>query len=227
VGFLRNLFRKGAAVAQHMEELSDHFQAHLGVEPYVLHEIVSDVIHLDVFVYPATDSRPWHFLTTCGVSALPMPNTPKGLSPFAEVCAALPRDWPLAQNGMEDRSEADAEANYWPIRTLKLLGRLPHTEGHFLRTFISIPSSYPDSTPYSGTEFYGVMLAPPAILPDEAMALKLKDKTVLFPMLAPMTLAEMDFKMQGAADCLWELMLASGRHLEEFLIVNKGRKSLV
>src|SRR4030095_2431967 len=86
--------QRGAEVCAHEQEIVDHVTRHLAPPAFVLHEHVSEIVHVDVhFVPPAVDRDYW-FLFTTGMSALPMTTPPDaGGSRFAELSILLPPDW--------------------------------------------------------------------------------------------------------------------------------------
>ncbi|MBI5708148.1 MAG: suppressor of fused domain protein [Armatimonadetes bacterium] len=221
--FLQKLFGHRVAYAKHMNAIDEHWKQQLGVteDANVFHELVSEIVHLDVFRYTAPEKRPWHFLVTCGMSAKPMPKAPSKDMRFAEVGIALPQDWPLNTEEWED------ESNYWPIRALKIFGRLPFEANRPLVPGISIPSSHPEPLPYPGTQFYGAMLAEPVILPEEARVFRGDGFTVNLMMAVPITKSELEFKVSHGIHDLWNRMVESGRPMEDFLVVNPGRESVV
>lgn len=47
------------------EAFERHLERVLGAEPVVFHELVSDAVHLDVYIYPPTPARPYAVLATC------------------------------------------------------------------------------------------------------------------------------------------------------------------
>ena len=69
---------------RHIEAISAHIERHLGPVSGVFHEIISDLVHIDVHVVPANDHCPYLRLVTSGMSDLPM-TVP------AEVDADVPR----------------------------------------------------------------------------------------------------------------------------------------
>src|SRR6185436_18632705 len=103
-----------------IEEIERHL-ARFGVEPQnVLHEIISDLVHLDVHLCDPTPERNFYTLFTTGMSDLPM-TTPEGLDElrYAELMLCLPAGWPIQEGaGVDPREE-----HYWPIRLLKALAR--------------------------------------------------------------------------------------------------------
>lgn len=88
----------------------------------VIHEIVSPDIHLDVLVIPPAEGRPYYKLITEGAGAYKQ-NVPKEcrktVSEYAEYCIYLPADWKI---------DSDKPEDYWPIKMLKKIARLPIEE---------------------------------------------------------------------------------------------------
>lgn len=93
----------------------DEIQAHIDKiypckekEPYVYHEIVSDIVHIDVNVIPPEGERNYYVLWTSGMSDLPMdlPDGSRNPKEYnrAELLMYLPGDWELGHtlpNGAE------------------------------------------------------------------------------------------------------------------------------
>src|SRR5687767_4018341 len=110
--------------------IAEHVAKHVGPIANVFHEIKPTLVHLDVLVVGPTDDRPYTTLVTCGMSERPMRvpiENPEdlGLIPelrYAELLLCLPPDWPLTSEAFQN------EANYWPVRWLKRLARLPHQQ---------------------------------------------------------------------------------------------------
>ena len=77
---------------------------------------------MDICIVPPTEERDYYTLVTMGMGAHRM-NVPEELAEYklerAELAIALPADWKLVQESMQD------ERWYWPIRLLKVLARLP------------------------------------------------------------------------------------------------------
>lgn len=184
-----------------LERIEAHVESHLGKIETVFHEILSDLVHIDVLFVKATDERPYHVLVTSGVSDEPM-NVPAGLEEHnrVELLIALPKDWPLSEEAMEE------ESNYWPIRWLKTIGRLPHEYDTWLGWGHTIPNGDPAET-IADTNFVGFMLAPPYLLPVEFFELKTSsDAVIRFFALIPLFQDEMDFKLNKGSDAMEELL---------------------
>lgn len=105
-----------------MEAVEGHIQQYFGEFENVFHELVSPDIHVDICIVPPTEERDYYTLVTMGMGAHRM-NVPEELAEYklerAELAIALPADWKLVQESMQD------ERWYWPIRLLKVLARLP------------------------------------------------------------------------------------------------------
>ena len=107
---------------EEMEAVEGHIQQYFGKVENVFHELVSPDIHVDICMVPPTEERDYCTLVTMGMGAHRM-NVPEELVEYklerAELAIALPADWKLVQESMQD------ERWYWPIRLLKVLARLP------------------------------------------------------------------------------------------------------
>jgi len=181
--------------AEHLDEIEAHVEKHIGKIETVFHEILSDLVHLDVLFVPATEDRPFHVLVTSGVADEPMA-VPEGFEGYnrVELLIALPADWPLSEERLED------EANYWPVRWLKLVGRLPHEYETWIGWGHTIPNGDP-AEPIANTKFIGVMLTPPYELPREFFQLETKSgETITFFVMMPLYREEMDLKLKAGAE---------------------------
>lgn len=181
--------------ADHLGAIETHLEKYIGKIGMVWHELVSDLVHIDILTIDATDERPWHCLVTSGVSDLPMA-VPEGYEKFrrVELMIALPRDWPLTQADFQN------EANYWPLRWLKVVGRLPHEYQTWIGWGHTIPNGDPPQ-PIANTKFAGVMLTPPFQLPPEFFTLKAEDgEEVSFYMITPLYAEELELKLAKGAD---------------------------
>lgn len=83
------------ASQEHRQALEEHYSAAFGVEPrIVLHEVRSFGVHVDTYMYEATDKRPFMTLATIGMSARAM-RPPEGFEEFkhAECLIYLDAEW--------------------------------------------------------------------------------------------------------------------------------------
>ena len=102
-----------------IEDYKKYITSQLGEIDCVFSEIVSDEIKLDVLIIPPTKENNYYKLVTMGMGAYKM-NVPSELQKYqferAELVIYLHPDWDIKSK--EDK-------NYWPIRQLKTLARLP------------------------------------------------------------------------------------------------------
>lgn len=91
-------------------------------------------IHVDIFIVEPTAERNYYTLVTSGMGAHRM-NVPKELAEYklerAEIVVYLPADWNISDH---------EEKNYWPLRWLKILARLPLEEDSWLGWGHSVPN---------------------------------------------------------------------------------------
>lgn len=176
-----------------------HIEKHIGPIATVWHEIISDLVHLDVYVVKPRPERNVYTLITMGMSNLPMnvPDHPNLPDPdrwrFAEVMICLPPDWPMGENF----SMMDDDAAYWPIHMLKFIARFPHEYETWIHNGHTIPNG-PNSDPFApGTRLGCVMLAPPQTTGEEFHRLTLDDgREISFLGLILLYPEEIDLKLR-------------------------------
>lgn len=190
-----------------MEEIEAHIEQHLGEVDMVWHEIVSDLVHIDIHQVPPDDERPFWTLVTTGMSDRPM-SVPEGAEEFAcaELMLCLPPDWPLSQEEFAD------ENNYWPLRLLKVLARLPHEYETWLGPGHTVPNGGDDPIAYAeNTAFTCAMILPPlALAPPEFHQLELDDRVINFYGVWPLYPAEVDLKLNKGLDALLDRLERNG-----------------
>jgi len=183
-------------IEQHLEKHIDH-----GDNSWVFHELISDIVHVDVHIIPPSDSRNYFVLVTTGMSDKPM-NTPpeaKHLS-YAELLMCLPPSWPLSLQRGELLSN---EQNYWPIRSLKFLARFPHEYNTWFGPGHTIPNGDPPMPFAENTKLCCALLVEPILYGQDFAHLKVNDtKTVNFLSLIPIYTEEMDFKLKRGTSAL-------------------------
>lgn len=178
---------------KYIEETFGHFHE-------VFHEIVSTDIHLDIIIVPPTDKRPYYKLITMGMGAYQM-NVPDRLKQYelerAELVLYLPATWDINSSQEED---------YWPIRQLKILARLP-IECHTWLGYGHTVSSDEDNTPYaSKTQFCSMMLVDALDNQGENLDLRMKSKgKINFYQLFPLYKEELEYKQKKNAEPLLNL----------------------
>ena len=128
------------AIEKHMEGIFPGWQG------FVYHEIVSDLVHIDVHVLRSPEGD-CQLLYTTGMSDLPM-NLPEEIADredlkYAELYMLLPGDWDLG--GVGASTQDLPYERFWPIRMLKFLARFPHEYQTWLGWGHTIPNG-PDYT---------------------------------------------------------------------------------
>ena len=142
--------------------LEDHVERHLGPIESVLHELVSPVVHVDVYLVAPSDEHPFRTLVTGGLSDLPMTGQPPGAEDLrrAELVAALPPGWPLDEDALADPRTG------WPIELLKTLARFPHVEQTWLWGGHTLAMAEPPEPFAPNTTLCACLLVAPVHLPE-------------------------------------------------------------
>jgi hypothetical protein len=188
--------------------IGEHVTKHIGPVTDAFHERVSDVVPIDLLVVAPDDGRPFVTLVTLGMSALPMRipmEDPDDLARipelrYAELLLCLPPDWPLTPEAFQD------EANYWPLRWLKRLARLPHQMDGWLGLGHTIPNGDPPRPLAPNLPFAGWLIDEPVRLPQEACKLRVADRAINFYAAVPLTAGEMAYKVKHGGPALGQLL---------------------
>lgn len=175
---------------EEMEALETYIDNNFGNSENVFHEIVSPDIHCDIYVIEPTEERNYYTLVTGGMGAYNMHVPDHFNSPVnAELVINLPADWKV--NSQEEK-------DYWPLRWLKILARLPIQQ----QTFLGWGHTIPTGEPIEGTDFTGFMLlsADSKDEADEVACLKMPTgREVYFYHIIPVYEQEMAFKLENDA----------------------------
>lgn len=183
---------------EEMDALEAHIEKYIGSGHNVFHEIVSPDIHVDIYIVEPTPERNYYTLVTVGMGARPM-NVPPELSEYklerAEMMIHLPADWNL---------QSEAEEDYWPMRWLKILARLPLTQDTWLGWGHTIPNGGPLA---DNTRLSGVLLINPELEQEEGCVCTLPGgDEVNFYQVIPLYEEEMNYKIEHGAEALLERM---------------------
>ena len=183
-----------------IDAITAHIEEHIGEIDKVWHELISDLVHIDVHQVPPTDDRPFWTLVTSGMSDKPM-TVPEGAEEYAhaELMICLPRDWPVSQEDFQD------ENNYWPVRLLKVLARLPHEYETWLGPGHTIPNGGEEPVPYADNNRFvcALVLNPCLVLPADVSVLELPDgRKINFYAVWPLYQSEVDLKLTKGLDAL-------------------------
>lgn len=201
-----------------IEAISAHIETHLGEVEGVFHELLSDLVHIDVHWVAPRAERPFHTLVTSGMSDKPM-NAPPEFEEyrFAELLICLPPDWPISQEKFQD------ERIYWPVRWLKFLARFPHEMDTWLFYSHTVPNGEPPEPLAPGTKLCCWVLLNPVLAPEEFAELEVgPDKTVHFLSIVPLYEEEMSFKLEHGIDPLIEKLAEA----EVSELLDAGRPNL-
>lgn len=177
-----------------------HIERHFGPISSVWHELVSDLVHIDVHFVAPTPERPLATLVTSGMSDRPM-TVPEGAGPdhrpYAELMMSLPADWPLTQEALKD------ERAYWPLRLLKTIARLPHEYRTWIGPWHSLPNGDPAESYAPGMPFVATLVTPMIKCTPEARVIDAPGKEISLLSLVPLHPAELELKLtEGAAALL-------------------------
>lgn len=199
---VQNQNTEGVAEMLYIEEISEHFdRVYKGRETTVFHEIISDIIHIDVHFMAPTEEAPFWVVYTTGMSDLQM-TLPEELEKEwghlnrAELMLFLPENWTTSSEAFKD------DKYYWPIKLLKQLARFPHEYNTWLGYGHTIPNTN-EYKPYAySTELNGAILS---VLREDIRTFKTKDgNTINIYCVIPLYKEEMDYKLENGVDALFE-----------------------
>ena len=181
-----------------LEAISNHIEKHVGKIATVYHELISDLVHVDVHIVEPTDDKPYYTLVTSGMSDKPM-QAQEGAEDcrHAELLISLPATWQMSEEALKDKH------NYWPIRWLKMLARFPHEFDTWIWYGHTLPNGE-RAEPYAdNTKLCCALLLQPALAPEEFSELKVsEEKTIYFLSFVPIYAEEMTFKLKNGLDPL-------------------------
>lgn len=186
---------------EELEAVEEHIEKCFGQVETVLHELVSPDIHVDIYVVAPSEERNYYTLLTMGMGAHRM-NVPKELAEYklerAELAIALPADWKLNQESIQD------ERWYWPIRLLKALARLPIVND----TWLAWGHTMDNTRPFAeNTELCAFILAGAQSPVEGCQVCTLPDgDEINFYQVLPLYRNELEYKLQHDADALLDRM---------------------
>ena len=199
-----------------MEAIENHIEKYIGPVSKVYHEIVSETVHIDICIVNPTKEHNFYTLCTMGMSALPM-KAPKPEFQYSELFICLPPDWKLTDDDLKD------EDNYWPIRLLKTLAKLPHEYNDWLFYGHSMPNGDPAQPYASNTKLSNVIMLEPFIINDSIINTEVNKKNIYFFPIYPLYDKEMEYKLTNDSDKL--IALLKKNKITEIVDIN--RKSVV
>lgn len=185
---------------QELDLYESYIMKEFGHYDEVIHEIVSPDIHLDIIVVPPTEENNYYKLITMGMGAYRM-NIPEELEEYeldrAELVMFLPPTWNI---------KSEKEEDYWPIRQLKIVARLPIQCNTWLGYGHTIASDE-EYTPYAmNTQFCCMLLLNALNNNYDNLNLKMNTKgKINFYQLVPIYKEELEFKQCNDLNKLLEL----------------------
>lgn len=207
-----------------MEEVVGHMTRHFSTPASVYHEIVSDLVHIDVHVIPPGNGRDYWTLFTTGMSDLPMA-VPAGMDEFrfAELVLFLPEWWKFEGLSMVPPPQ-DLERWYWPLRWLKRLARLPHEHVSWLGLGHTVPNGDPPKPFFSDTQLCCWLLLPPVGMGEVVGEVAMKDgRTVHLYVLYGITQDELNLKLEQGTEALLDPFDRAGMSA----VLDPSRKSSI
>jgi len=194
-------FEMAIGDSENIERISEHIERYCGPIAGVMHELVSDLVHIDIHCVAPTKERPHHTLVTSGMSDRPMA-APEQVAEcqYGELMLSLPPSWPLDDKSLEDGR------NYWPIYLLKMLARFPHKFNTWLWWGHTMPNGDPAEPYADNTQLCCALLLSPVRTEEGFETLEIStDKTIHFFSIVPLYQAELDLKLEKGAEALCEL----------------------
>lgn len=191
-----------------MDAIQDHVRRYVGGECSVLHEIMSEGLHIDVLSFPPTAKRKYHVLCTMGMSAEPMTMPARWRGPRRmELLMILPPEWRIDRFGDGKRrreSEEKQERWYWPVRWLKNLAHIPQMYETMLWWGHTVPNGDPPEPFADNTRFCCAALLFPQALSEGIASVVIGGKSqprksrkeVAFLAVAPLFPEEVERKLR-------------------------------
>lgn len=206
------------ADAEARGRIEAHIEHYLGKSALFIREpaIVND--GFDLHILPPSMLYPFYTLVTVGMSDLAMP-TPAGAETYrnAEMLLALPSSWPM------DTQAWRQETNYWPIRLVRALARMPYLSDTWVRPGYALAHGGEPPRPYArNTRLCGAFVTAPIRYEPNFLSLVVRpDKVVRFHSFIPLYREELDFCHQAGPRAL--RMRLTERRVTELLDIRRKR----
>lgn len=171
-----------------------HVETYFGEYEQVLHELLSPDLHIDLLIIEPRPENDFYTIVTLGVGAYQM-EVPEGYSgpDRMELFLNLPKDWDL---------HSQEENDYWPLRWLKILARLPVDQGTWLGWGPSVPAGEPLS---ENTLLNSLLLTSPTSFGEDSMIATLPHgDQVVFWQVVPLYEEELQYKLINGTEALEE-----------------------
>lgn len=190
------------------ELIKQHVEKTIGKVAGVFHEIVSDVIHVDIIVVEPTPENNTYNLITSGMSDKKM-NLPYEIDEYSEeyleLMITLPGSWKLDFND---------EQWFWPIKLLKSLARFPHLYKTHLGYGHTMQNGNYDNYA-NNTQLCGSILLPIFGENNETRRLKVNDKkTIHFYSVLPLYKGEIEYALRNGSNDFFGKLIENDFSLE-------------
>ncbi|GAA0076979.1 suppressor of fused domain protein [Clostridium sp. CTA-5] len=191
------------AFTPYAEEITKHFnEVFPGRQSSTFHELISDIVHIDITIMEPIENQPFKVLFTTGMSSMPMtlpdeiPEDERDLYSRSELMMFLPADWDLTEQSIKD------ENNYWPIRLMKQMARFPHEYNTWFSYGHTVPN-YETYDPYAeNTGLNGIVFN---MFKEEISVINTKDgNRINIYYVLPLYKEEIEYKLQNGMDALME-----------------------
>jgi hypothetical protein len=196
-----------------IHKIGQHVEKYLGPIVGTWNETANHPPYIDLLHIDPTESRPFHYLVTSGMSDLAMKvPAEEGFEEyrFIELVLALPASWP-----MEPAALAKPE-HFWPIGWLRRLARFPHDTGQWLGWGHTIPVLDPPRPFVKGSCLTTFLIARPRLVDPLFWTLSLgpektgAERTIHFFGLFTISESELQFKLDQGTDLLLEHLHQAG-----------------
>lgn len=179
------------------EKRESRYEEWFGPCASVFHEVISQVPHIDIYIFPPSPERGRSFYTliTGGMSDLPM-HLPDGVDPSlarAEILMYIPKI-DVKLYSAEPRLE---------VEMLRFMARFPFEYETWLAVGHTVPNGNPPEPIAPGSQLTTSLFLPPLLDPD---SFELDGEQVNLLWLQPITDAECQLKLARGSDALLDLM---------------------
>lgn len=207
----KNRITTKARHTAHEQAIVDHVAEHLARPAFVIHEIESELVHVDVHVVAPAPAHDFWFLFTTGMSARSMckPHDVPGAR-LAEVSILLPPHWQMDRDSWRRDSRW-----FWPIRELKEAALLPHRHHTWLgfgHTIIPAEISRSGVTRSldPSTRLSSLVLAASDLLPEEIDTVIVDGHQIDLLTLVPIYPEELEYSVRNGSEALLDELNAAG-----------------
>lgn len=182
-----------------IEAVTAHIDRSIGKVSYVIHEIASEDVHVDLYLVEPTRKHPYFTLVTSGMSELPMKVPEDAMDgQFAEVMICLPKTWPLDRKNYE--LFTGTEEYYWPVRLLTTLARYPHSDQTWLYGGHTFVDKDPPEPFAANTRMSSALLLRPQIFADAHEIHFSETRKGLLWAVYPLYIEELELKLTEGSD---------------------------